>query len=212
MLQVDDITCFRGDRPLFSNASFALEAGQAVFLSGPNGAGKTSLLRLICGFGAPETGRVLWNGDDIRVLREEFSRHLLFLGHAAALKDELTAVENLIISCAISGHQIDDAAARSALRAWGLNGREDLQARVLSQGQRRRVNLARLTLPDAPSLWVLDEPFTALDVKAVAALRELMESHLRRGGMLVYTTHQEVAFSVPTVRNLRIEAGAVRPC
>lgn len=212
MLHVDHVTCFRGDRPLFSDADFKLDAGQAVFLSGPNGAGKTSLLRLVCGFGTPERGQVCWQGEDIRRLREEYARHLLFLGHAAALKDELTAVENVRVSSSISGRPVGDYEARQALRSWGLKGREDLPARVLSQGQRRRVNLARLMLPDPPALWVLDEPFTALDVRAVAQLRDLLEGHLRRGGMLIYTTHQEVQFSVPTVRQIRIENGSVRPC
>lgn len=212
MLHVERVTCYRGDRPLFSNAEFTLESGQAIFLSGPNGAGKTSLLRLICGFGMPESGHVRWNGEDIRALREEFYRHLLFLGHAAALKDELTARENLQVASALAGWPATETEAVAALRAWGLQGREDLPARVLSQGQRRRVNLARLLLPEPPALWVLDEPFTALDARAVEQLREIIESHIRRGGMLVYTTHQDVAFSVPTVRNLRIDHGALQSC
>lgn len=212
MLHIDSVTCFRGDRPLFSNAAFSLEPGQAVFLSGSNGAGKTSLLRLICGFGSPESGAVRWNGEDIRNLREEYSHHLLFLGHAAALKDELSARENLQIASAIAGRPVGESEVVAALRAWGLKGRENLPARVLSQGQRRRVNLARLLLPEPPALWVLDEPFTALDVRAVAQLRDMLEGHLQRGGMLIYTTHQEVAFSVPTVRHLRIDGGTLLPC
>jgi heme exporter protein A len=212
VLEVRNVTCFRGDRPLFSRASLALEAGQAIFLSGPNGAGKTSLLRLICGFGLPEEGEITWRGVRIQHLREEYTQHLLFLGHAAALKDELTAVENLVTAAALAGRPVGAAQAGAALREWGLKGREDLPARVLSQGQRRRVNLARLLLPDPPALWVLDEPFTALDVRAVAQLRDVLEGHLRRGGMLLYTTHQEVAFSVPTVRHVRVEGGAVRAC
>lgn len=212
VLEVAAVTCFRGDRPLFSDASFSLEPGQAVFLSGSNGTGKTSLLRLICGFGSPEAGHVRWNGDDIRGLREEFSHHLLFLGHAAALKDELTARENLQVASAIAGRPVAEAEAVAALQTWGLKGREELPARVLSQGQRRRVNLARLLLPDPPALWVLDEPFTALDVRAVEQLRDILEGHLRRGGMLIYTTHQDVAFAVPTVRHLRIDGGTLRPC
>lgn len=212
MLAVRNVTCYRGDRPLFSRASFSLDAGQAIFLSGPNGAGKTSLLRLICGFGLPEEGDITWRGTRIHQLREEYSRHLLFLGHAAALKDELTAAENLVIASALAGRPVSVARADAALREWGLKGREDLPARVLSQGQRRRVNLARLLLPDPPALWVLDEPFTALDVRAVAQLRDILEDHLRRGGMLLYTTHQEVQFSVPTVRHMRVEGGTVGPC
>jgi heme exporter protein A len=145
-------------------------------------------------------------------MREEFSRHLLFHGHAAALKDELTAIENLVISAAISGRHLAESQAIVALRIFGLKGREDLPARVLSAGQRRRVNLARMVLPDPPALWVLDEPFTALDIKAIAQLSEILGGHLTAGGMIVFTTHQEVDLSGHMVRRLAIEAGKASLC
>lgn len=212
MLQAVDLSCVRGDRPLFSGLNFELLPGEALYVTGANGAGKTSLLRMLCGLSVPADGQVLWSGESISVLREEFFRHVLFLGHAAALKDELTAAENLLIGATLSGHVVTPVAAYEALTAIGLRGREDLPARVLSQGQRRRVNLARLLLPDPPRLWVLDEPFNALDVKAVRQLAEIIDGHVVGGGMVVYTTHQEVNFSASTVKKITITPSRRHAC
>lgn len=211
-LEAVGLACVRGDRPLFTGLEFRLEGGEALYVTGANGAGKTSLLRMVCGLSAPAEGDVRWQGESIYSLREEFFRHLVYLGHAAALKDELTAVENLVVGATLSGHAVDADAARGALAEIGLKGREDLPARVLSQGQRRRVNLARLLLPGAPCLWVLDEPFNALDVRAVAHLAEIIGNHLARGGMVIYTTHQEVTFPQAAVKTLTIAAGKGRAC
>lgn len=212
MLRAVNLSCVRGDRPLFSGLNFELKPGEALYVTGANGAGKTSLLRMLCGLSAPADGQVLWGGESIAGLREEYFRHVLYLGHAAALKDELTAAENLLVGATLSGHFVPADAARQALGVIGLRGREDLPARVLSQGQRRRVNLARLLLPDPPRLWVLDEPFNALDVKAVRQLAEIIDGHVGRGGMVVYTTHQEVQFAVAAVKNINISAGRGRAC
>lgn len=212
MLTLDDLSCARGDRVLFSGAKLTLKPGEALYVTGANGAGKTSLLRLVCGLATPEHGNVLWNGEPTRNLREEFGRHLLFLGHAAALKDELSAIENLTIAAAVSGREVSVQEAVTALRTFGLKGREHLPSRVLSAGQRRRVNLARLLLPSPPVLWVLDEPFTALDVKALDQLAGILANHLKSQGMIVYTTHQDVEFPGSTVRRLNIEAGKATEC
>ena len=212
MLTLSDLSCARGDRVLFTGANLKLAPGEALYVTGPNGAGKTTLLRVICGLAVPEHGDVQWNGESIRRLREEYARELLFLGHAAALKDELSAVENLTVSAAISGHWVTPTQAITALRRFGLKGREDLPTRVLSAGQRRRVNLARLLLPSPPRLWILDEPFTALDVKAVTQLAGILSDHLGTGGMVIYTTHQDVDFPGRTIRRLLIEGGKALPC
>jgi heme exporter protein A len=212
VLEASGLVCVRGDRPLFSDLAFALQAGEALYVTGANGAGKTSLLRTLCGLSAPAEGDVCWCGESIFSLREEFFGHLLYLGHAAALKDELTATENLVIGATLAGHAVAVDTARNALQELGLRGREDLPARVLSQGQRRRVNLARLMLPGTPRLWVLDEPFNALDVRAVAQLTGIIGGHLAAGGMAVYTTHQEVSFSQGLVKTLNISGGKGRPC
>lgn len=204
-LEARSLECRRGDRTLFSGLDVALDAGEALRLAGRNGSGKTSLLRMLCGLTQPEQGEVLWCGQNIRRHREEFNSALLYLGHAAAVKDELLAWENLAMSSAIGGRKLDEDEACDALELIGLGAALDLPARALSQGQRKRVALARLPLAQDRPLWVLDEPFTALDSAAVQALCETLDRHLSRGGMLIYTTHQEITLQAR--RHLRLDLG-----
>src|SRR5574341_229002 len=172
MLEVSSLECVRGDRRLFSGLSFALGQGELLQVKGPNGAGKTSLLRMLCGLMAPVEGQIRWKGSTIRELGEDFYREVTYLGHLPAVKDELTAEENLRIASALDGVEIEPREAYVALRKMGLQGRESLPAKVLSAGQRRRVALARLLTLDT-ILWVLDEPLTALDRSAVELVRNL---------------------------------------
>ena len=158
-------------------------------VQGENGKGKTSLLRTLCGFILPDEGKISWCGNDVRDLNEEYFASLLYLGHHNAIKDELSALENLQISAGLAGIELEEQQAIFALRRLGLKGRERLPTRVLSQGQRRRVALARLLVGDA-KLWVLDEPLTALDVGAVALIQDLIGEHLASQGMVIFTTHQ----------------------
>lgn len=192
-LQIDDLHGARSGRTLFNGLNLAVPAGQLLRVQGANGAGKTSLLRMICGLLAPLRGRVLWRGRDVTRQREEFGRQLLYLGHAAALKAELTAQENLQAALALGARPASAPAVRAALQAAGLRGRENTPVRTLSQGQQRRVALARLVLADAVPLWVLDEPFNALDGAATAWLTGLLHAHVLRGGVAVLTSHQDVA-------------------
>ncbi len=210
MLEARNLTCVRGDRPLFQGLDLRVEPGEGVHLAGANGSGKTSLLRLLCGLSAPAEGEVLWEGENIRGLREEFYRQLVYVGHASAVKDDLTATENLVTSAAFAGIQVLPADAQEALERIGLGGREHLPTKVLSQGQRRRVALARLLVSERVPLWVLDEPFTALDKRAVEQLRKTIEAHLARGGMAIYTTHQDVELNVPSQRRLDLDQVARR--
>ena len=189
MLEVSNLACSRGDHRLFSGLSFALYPGQIMQVQGENGSGKTSLLRTLCGFLMPDEGVIAWRGESIRDLDEEYYAEMLYLGHLNAIKDELSALENLCISAGLAGVELDEKVAIVALRRIGLRGRERLPTKVLSQGQRRRVALARLLVSDA-KLWVLDEPLTALDVGAVALIQELIAEHLARQGMVIFTTHQ----------------------
>ena len=200
MLEAAHLTCQRGERTLFTNLSFTLGAGELLQVAGPNGSGKTSLLKLLCGLSHPVAGEIRWQGKPAH--GEDFRRHLFYLGHQHAVKEELSALENLHISTDLAGEPLTDAQALDALGRMGLAGREHLPARILSQGQKRRVALARLLVSKAP-LWILDEPLTALDVAAVDLIQSRLAEHLAHQGMVVLTTHQ--ALHVPGVTPRRID-------
>lgn len=193
MLELQGVACVRGGRTLFARLDCRVAPGRLLRVRGVNGAGKTSLLRMVCGLLPAAEGRILWRGEPIRDLAEQFGRELVYLGHAAALKDDLTAIENLQIACLLGGLAVPRALAMQALTAAGLPGRWRTPVRQLSQGQRRRVALARLVLAQAAPLWVLDEPFNALDTTATGWLCGLLQTHLERDGVVVLTSHQDVA-------------------
>jgi heme exporter protein A len=203
MLEISNLACSRGDHRLFSGLSFKLDFGQIMQVQGANGSGKTSLLRTLCGFITPDEGDIIWRGENIRELDEEYFAEMMYLGHLNAIKDELSALENLIVSAGLSGVELKEKEAMVALRRMGLRGRELLPTKVLSQGQRRRVALARLLVSDA-RLWVLDEPLTALDVGAVALIQELIAEHLARQGMVIFTTHQPLQVAGKEMRSLSL--------
>ncbi|HMV18598.1 MAG TPA: cytochrome c biogenesis heme-transporting ATPase CcmA [Zoogloea sp.] len=194
MLRAHGLACDRGDRRLFSGVDCAVAPGEWLQVEGPNGAGKTSLLRILAGLAPAAAGHIEWEGRPVADVRDEYHARLLYLGHAPSIKDDLSALENLTIAAAVAGRPLDEAAALGALRRIGLKGREDLPSRVLSQGQKRRVALARLLCSQA-RLWILDEPFVALDVAAVDQLCAILDDHLGRGGMLLFTSHQAVQLS-----------------
>lgn len=187
VLQTVALACERDLRLLFENLELRLASGEMLQISGPNGSGKTSLLRLLCGLMHPTAGQVLLNGQPLHVQRSELARNLLWIGHAAGIKDLLTPEENLSWLCALHQPASHEAICQ-ALTAVGLRGFEDVPCHSLSAGQQRRVALARLYL-DSPPLWILDEPFTALDKQGVAQLEEHLAAHCERGGMVVLTTH-----------------------
>ncbi len=191
MLEASHLECIRGDKRLFHGVSLCVGPGTCLQVQGANGSGKTSLLRMLCGLSPPAAGEIRWHGTPIRTLAENYHAELVYCGHAGAVKDELTTLENVRLSAALGATPVDDDSARAALRRLGLKGREDLPVRVLSAGQKRRVALARLLLEKRP-LWVLDEPLTALDATAVTTLCELIDAHLAEGGMAVLTSHQEL--------------------
>lgn len=198
-LQARDLACVRGDRKLFSNISFDLSAGDCLHVRGENGVGKTSLLRLLTGLSKPEVGQVLWNHELITKQVNQYHHNLLFLGHRDALKEEFSALENLQTYAALDGIDLPHEEALAALWRFGLRGRENLPVNCLSAGQKRRVLMARMLTRQA-QLWILDEPFNALDVNAVALLEGLMAEHLTSGGILVLTSHQ--AIHIPNVKAL----------
>jgi heme exporter protein A len=195
-LQVSDAVCERGGRSLFAPVSFDLTAGQAIHIRGDNGAGKTSLLRGLCGLSPLSQGVVRWCGVPVAKARDTFLSNMFFLGHALGLKDELSALENLQSAQAIAGQALSLQQATQALAAQGLTSRMHLPLRVLSQGQKRRVALARLQVSKA-RLWLLDEPMVALDTSAQQALIELLRTHTTQGGMLLFTSHQALELGKP---------------
>jgi len=219
MLQAHRLECTRGDRTLFRGLSFSVAPAQLLHLAGANGAGKTSLLRILCGLLSPTHGEVRWGGRPIASTREEYAAQLLYIGHSNALKDELTALENLEIGATLAGRRCTRDAAFDALEELGVGRCAQLPVRALSQGQRRRVSLARLALGgmgamgatgargggggNGAGLWILDEPFAALDTAAVTHLENLIARHVTAGGMVVLTTHQPLA--IATVGTFRIE-------
>jgi len=190
MLELEQLACVRGATLLFRGVSAHLARGQLLRVTGANGAGKTSLLRMLCGLTAPSAGQIRWQEQTLARVREPFARDLLYVGHAAALKDDLSALENLQAAETLAGRPVTVEVARVALAQAGLQERATLPARRLSQGQRKRVHLARLALPTAPLLWILDEPFNALDAEGNAWLQQRIATHIRQGGMTVLTSHQ----------------------
>lgn len=204
MLEARDLKATRGERALFSGVGFGLAPGALLRVTGANGSGKTTLLRALCGLLLPTAGEVRWNGRSIRTLREEYWSDLLYIGHANALKDDLTAAENLAFACGIAGKAVPRESIQAALERFGLAGREGLPVRALSQGQRRRAALARLAVGATQPLWILDEPFAALDAAGTELVMSLAGEHLARGGMVVLTTHQDARIAAPSVTDIRL--------
>lgn len=193
MLQAIDLECSRGFRTLFSGLAFELRQGELLHVAGANGSGKTSLLRILCGLLAPVSGEVRWKGTATRVLSEAYRRELIYIGHANGVKDELTPAENLRVACTFCGISPTQSTIDQALQAFGLARHHDAPVKTLSQGQRRRVALARLVIADQHPLWLLDEPCNALDEGAAAHVQQLIDAHLDRGGIVVMTSHQRPA-------------------
>ena len=198
-LEARAISCMRGDRVLFSGLDLQVFAGQCLHIRGENGVGKTSLLRLLTGLSSPDSGEVLWDGQSIKKESSNYQGKLLFLGHRDALKEDLSAIENLHMYAAIDGIVLSEQDAFTCLSRFGLNGREDLPVSCLSAGQKKRVLMARMVTRCA-QVWILDEPFNALDAHAVKELQDLIVDHLESNGLVVLTSHQPLA--IPGLRVL----------
>jgi heme exporter protein A len=203
VLSSENLACVRGERLIFSDIEFALDAGEVLVVTGANGSGKTSLLRIVCGLLEAAAGEIRWNGSSARALGDDFFAELAYLGHHNGLKDDLSATETMRVWAGVSGITVDRAAARQALARMGLAGREDLPVRWLSQGQKRRAAIARLLVAERP-LWVLDEPLAGLDRASTVTVEALLQEHLANGGMAILTTHQDLGAVAASVRRLEL--------
>lgn len=200
----------RGERRLFEGLDLSLRPGEVVWLRGRNGRGKTTLLRLLAGLSTPAAGTIELQGQPLRQAAAEGRRRLCYVAHANALKDDLSATEALRFLARIGGIRPGDDELERALARLGVASRAAAAVRTLSQGQRRRVALARLALPDAPLLWLLDEPFDALDDRGIEVLNGLLTAHARAGGTTLLTSHQALSLREPVPRELRLDVYAPR--
>ena len=200
MLRVEHLSCARGPRELFRDLSFAADAGELVLITGPNGSGKTTLLRALAGLTRPAAGTMTWSGAPLGLAESR-----AYLGHAAGWKDTLTVTENLRLAWLLDGEAAaDDAGAvTQALEQVGLARQRNLAAARLSQGQKKRLHLARLSRSTRP-LWLLDEPAAALDDQGLGVLTELVASHLGQGGLAAIATHQPLAIVVAGTQNVAL--------
>ncbi|QSX38957.1 cytochrome c biogenesis heme-transporting ATPase CcmA [Shewanella sedimentimangrovi] len=203
LISAEGLTCIREERILFDDLSFAINPGDIIQIEGPNGAGKTSLLRILAGLSRPYAGTVKYQHEDINACRDEFNEDLLYLGHLAGVKSELTAEENLNFNLRISGYA--DFDCREILAKVNLGGFEEALAGHLSAGQHRRTALARLWHNSA-KIWILDEPFTAIDKRGVEELEHLFIQHADSGGCVILTTHQDMGLiKDDRLRKLRLD-------
>ena len=214
-IRAHDLGVRRGRELLFQSLNVTLQAGQCVWLRGSNGSGKTSLLRVLAGLAQPDSGQVLCNELPLRQSPPYPAQHdpaqLLYLGHANALKDDLTASEALRFLSAVQGRNCTPLQLEAALRRLGVFHRRKLLVRLLSQGQRRRVALARLALQDQAAVWLLDEPFDALDDAGIAVVLTLLQENLARGGSVLFTSHIAVRSDFISVAQLNLQAQGVCP-
>ncbi len=203
MLEAQNLAARRGFATLFTGLSFRAGSGEVLQVTGANGTGKTTLLRIIAGLSTPSAGEIRWNGQPATPFDPALRAALTFAGHLPALKDELTAEENLASLVALDGEPVTAGTLREALDTVALSRQRSLPARVLSQGQRRRVGLARLLLLPRP-LWILDEPITALDAAGAELLARIVAGHLARGGIAVAATHAPLGLPAERVRPLAL--------
>ncbi|MEJ2793215.1 cytochrome c biogenesis heme-transporting ATPase CcmA [Iodobacter sp. LRB] len=206
MLSVSRLSAARADRPLFTDLSFALNAGQCLHLRGANGAGKTSLLKMLAGLSTAQDGEITWQGKALAAWGDDYYKALHYLGHKDGLKDLLSPLANLRLTAELSGQALSEASALKTLTQVGLTRQSELAVRTLSQGQKKRAALARLLAISRP-LWLLDEPFVALDQAAQNQLGEWIAQHTRSGGMVILTSHQALPDAIQNIIELNLSQG-----
>ena len=203
MLDIVNLSCARGDRPLFQGLGFSLRAGEFLHIQGANGSGKTTLLRTLCGLSVPVEGEILWRGSTIHALQEDYRGALCYVGHHNGLQGEFTAAENLALYQNLNG-DVGGSPISEVLVQLRLAAVSHLPTKLLSQGQKRRLALARFLVAHKP-LWIMDEPITALDKDSVTLMNTIFTTHLDRGGLIILTSHQQVRLASHPVRTLSLD-------
>ena len=188
LLETRSLECVRDDRLLFKDLSITLAAGEVLQIEGANGTGKTSLLRILCGLRRADDGEVLWQGEEVGGVREDYYANMIYIGHLPCIKGDLTTLENIrsLLDTRSQSAPVDEI--DQALAKVGLAGFDDVPAKALSSGQRRRILLAFILLANA-RLWIMDEPLTALDVQGVELVETMLLEHREAGGSAIFTTH-----------------------
>lgn len=200
-LMGQDLACEQGDSILFSKLNVSILPGQILQITGVNGSGKTSLLRILAGLSVPTAGQVYWQGCILEKCRYQYYQQLAYLGHKSGIKENLTAYENLKFAL-LRKHSDDEIS--NALIQVGLKSQGQILSYRLSAGQQRRLSLARLIIAKSAKLWILDEPFTALDSAAIKLVLELIQTHIRQSGMVILTTHRAVELPSRSVQYVRL--------
>jgi heme exporter protein A len=201
-LQASQLTCQRGNRLLFNNLNITLKSGELLQVMGANGSGKSSLLRILGGLLLPQQGEIHWQGQLIGDCSTEYRQAMSYLGHKNAIKSSLTVMEHLQLHTCLR-QQSPPADLSAILQRFSLEALRQRRGETLSAGQRQRLALARLTLTPA-FLWILDEPFTALDAPGITAWSEVMQQHVTQGGMVVFTSHQPLAWQPPDLKKIHL--------
>lgn len=205
LLGATNLTCIREERLLFDQLNIEIYSGDIVQVEGPNGSGKTSLLRILSGLSQPFEGEIFFEDHAINTCREEFHQNLLYLGHLPGVKGEMSAQENLSFNLALHGSSNTQISTEATLAKVKLTGFEDSLASHLSAGQHRRISLARLYQSNA-RIWILDEPFTAIDKQGVHELEQLFKAHINQGGCVILTTHQDLlTFNTEQIKKITLD-------
>jgi heme exporter protein A len=202
LLEAVDLECVRGDRPLFSHLSFSLKPGELLHVTGANGTGKTTLLRTLCGLTRAHAGEIRWRGNAIQKLGDDYHSDLAYIGHANGIQGDLSPLENLGVAASLGGNAHDEQIL-ATLERLGLAAFRHFPSKILSQGQKRRLALARLLVEHKP-LWILDEPLSGLDVDSVALMTTILIEHLSRGGLIIITSHQEIDVEAKSILHIRV--------